>query len=102
MLTISKSAQSESAMPKLLSPSSRVSGDAGALELSIESAWTRDDFFVAGVELSESQRAEPPTGDLLSAIAAELSFAFSGGKDQLLNYWLIYCDWVKYRSNRMR
>jgi hypothetical protein len=69
MSTTSKNAQS--ATHNSLSPSSRVSGDAGALELSIESAWTRDDFFVAGVELSESQRAEPPTGDLLSAIAAE-------------------------------
>ncbi|KAJ8593756.1 hypothetical protein M405DRAFT_810409 [Rhizopogon salebrosus TDB-379] len=57
MSTTSKNAQS--ATPNSLSPSSRVSGDAGALELGIESAWTRDDFFVAGVELSESQRAEP-------------------------------------------
>ncbi|KAG1724943.1 uncharacterized protein EDB91DRAFT_1254994 [Suillus paluster] len=48
-----------------------LSKDRGALELGIESAWTCDETFVTGVKLSDSQRAEPPTSNQLSAKDAE-------------------------------
>ena len=66
------SRSTKNATPSPLSPLSSVSRDAGALELGVESAWTRDDTFVARVEPSDSsQRAEPPTSDLLSASVVE-------------------------------
>ncbi|KAJ8584107.1 hypothetical protein M405DRAFT_845373 [Rhizopogon salebrosus TDB-379] len=69
---MSKTSRSKSSTPQnSLSPSSRVSCDTGTLELGIESTWTRDDTFATGVEWSDSQRAEPPTSGLLSAIDAE-------------------------------
>lgn len=54
-----------------LSPLNSEGRNAGTLKLGVENAWTRDDTFVTGVELSDSQRAEPPTDDQLSVIIAE-------------------------------
>jgi hypothetical protein len=69
---MSKTSRSKSStLQNSLSPSSRVSCDAGALELGVESAWTCDNTFVTGVKWSDSQRAEPPTSGLLSTIDAE-------------------------------
>ena len=69
---MSKTSRSKNSTPQnSLSPSSRVSRDAGALELGVESAWTRDETYITGVERSDSQRAKPPTSDLLSAMDAE-------------------------------
>jgi hypothetical protein len=69
---MSKTSRSKSSTPQnSLSPSSRVSRDAGTLELGVKSAWTRDETYITGVERSDSQRAEPPTSDLLSAMDTE-------------------------------
>ncbi|KAJ8592296.1 hypothetical protein M405DRAFT_60868 [Rhizopogon salebrosus TDB-379] len=68
MSTISKSAQSTPLSS--LSPLNSESRDAGALELGVESAWTRDDTFVTGVERSDSLEVEPSAGDQLSAASA--------------------------------
>jgi hypothetical protein len=66
MSTIYKSAQSTPLSS--LSPLNSESRDGGALELGAESAWTRDDTFVTGVERSDSLEVEPSAGDLLSAV----------------------------------
>lgn len=45
-------------------PPSVKSEDAGALELGVESAWTRSDSFIAGADRDSSQWAEPTTDRL--------------------------------------
>lgn len=52
---------------------SAVSDDAGALELGVESAWTRNDSFVAGADRDSSRWGEPPTDRLRDLGGAECS-----------------------------
>jgi hypothetical protein len=67
MSTTTKSAQNTP--QSSLSPLNSDSRDAGALELGVESAWTRDDTFVTGVERTDSLEVEPSASDLLPAMS---------------------------------
>ncbi|KAJ8592741.1 hypothetical protein M405DRAFT_859535 [Rhizopogon salebrosus TDB-379] len=67
MSTTTKSAQNTP--QSSLSPLNSDSRDAGALELGVESTWTRDDTFVTGVERTDSLEVEPSASSLYISLS---------------------------------